>query len=397
MSHRTPILPNATGRHGLPALAAPHRLVSVTLAAVLTLVIGCGDDSESPGAGGSTSAGGSGAATGTGAGGSGGAAGGHDCTGEMVTIADAAGSWSHGQEVTITGCNFSTDGDELPVKFDDFEGCDPGTDLGQRGWHVSAEGDTALPTCDTGQSYGQGTVSGHADMSGGGEAATFLRGQDAMAFYVSLWFYYFTDGAPATHKGVRVHADDGAHQYTAYPGVFMQDYAGPNARITVEPMNEASSPPVEWQSYSHSTVPQNGWHRLEYYFALSQSPGAADGAIRNWLDGTLEADAQGVTRGDGVTDHWQLVMLPFYYGNGGGGTVWYDDVYIAKSLAHLELCSGATWSSKDTCQVQLPTSWTDTRIVATVNQGGLSAGPLYVYVVASNGQANATGHQIDLQ
>ncbi len=75
--------------------------------------------------------------------------------------------------------------------------------------------------------------------------------------------------------------------------------------------------------------------------------------------------------------------------------IWVDDVYIDNTKARVELCEGATWSTRIACDIQIPTSWSDSTIKATVNTGTFQTDDIaYLYVVDSDGTVNSSGYQV---
>jgi len=292
-----------------------------------------------------------------------------------------AGDIQHGETVQISGSAFGATGRELPILFDDFESGQLGENLNTGKWQTDSGNGSEDPVFDDSYAYG-GSQSGHGDMHDGGDSAAFIRGVNSHQVYVSLMFrYQVTRGEPVTSKGVRVHADDGPNVYTSYPGMFVQDYYSRN-RNTIAYKDGSGTV----SDYSPGDLEQNQWMRKEYYLQMSYPAGSSNGVVKSWIDTELDSNWGGVSREAGVSDVYQLVMMPFYFGNGGGGRVWYDDVYISKSQARVELCNSASWSNCSGRSIQVPTSWGNSVIEATLNLSGISlSGDLYLYVIDDEG------------
>jgi hypothetical protein len=96
---------------------------------------------------------------------------------------------------------------------------------------------------------------------------------------------------------------------------------------------------------------------------------------------------------------WQNYFGTDAYGNMTSGSTWVDDVYISHgSRARVELCDSSTWSGRRKCIIQPPVSWSDSSISIVLNQGDFSSGSTaYLYVVDSSGDVVGTGYPITLQ
>jgi hypothetical protein len=77
-------------------------------------------------------------------------------------------------------------------------------------------------------------------------------------------------------------------------------------------------------------------------------------------------------------------------------TIDVDDFYMDDTPARVEVCNAPTYSASTKCELQIPTTWSDTAIRATLKRGYLSAGTAYVYVFNRSGNVNATGHAVTI-
>lgn len=301
-------------------------------------------------------------------------------------ITAVSGEATNGSTIQISGSKFGSTGNELPLKFDDFESGTVGANLNTGGWSTDSSSQNPDPQFSKEYAY-SGSQSGYADIREKGDSGAFIRGLNSETAYVSLMFRYVIDsGDPATTKGVRLHADDGPNVYSSYPGMFVQDFYSRH-RISIKPTDDGGDSFSTYQS----VLSQNKWMRKEYYFKISTPAGSSNGQILSWVDGALKDEWEGVNRLSGVSDIYQLVMMPFYIGNGGGGRFWYDDVYISKSRARVEVCKNASWSACNTRSIQVPMSWNGTSITAKLNLAGLDGlGDLYLYVIDGDGVVSAS-------
>ena len=287
--------------------------------------------------------------------------------------------------VVISGL-FPVSGNEVPIKFDDFEQGVVGDNLNTGGW-LTGESNHPNPTdsppiyIDT-KAY-SGAKSGYADITTGGDCATFLNNLNTETMYVSLMFYCEIYEDPDTTKGVRVHADNHSNIYTSYPSIKVQDF-DKGHRITIEQGGEAG---VSDQTVYIEDLPRSSiaWMRLEYWFKAS-TPGITNGKVQYWKDLLLRKDSTLMTRISSVGTNYDLVMLPFYAGNGGGAEFYYDDVYISKSLARVEIGDKEQWSQCSKRSIQQVTSWGQNSIIINSNFSGfVDAVNAFLWVVDANG------------
>ncbi len=203
-------------------------------------------------------------------------------------------------------------------------------------------------------------------------------------------FYYTLNGSPVTSKYFRVNANDGPNIYTSYPNIMPQDFADSSFRITVCPEEEAGG--KFWADYP-GVIPASSWQRTEFWFKISDPAGSSNGEIEYWRNLNQLTNWSGVNRSSGVSRVWELAMMPFYFGNGGGGEQWYDDVYLSYSRARAEIGNASTWSGCSTRQIQGVTSWSNSSITIKANLGSFgSVSGKYLYVVDNNGTVNANGY-----
>lgn len=83
--------------------------------------------------------------------------------------------------------------------------------------------------------------------------------------------------------------------------------------------------------------------------------------------------------------------------DGGLITMDFGEIYIDNTPARVEICSGAAWSSRAHCEIQIPTAWSDTATTITVNQATFlndGSTTYYLFVVDPTGTPNSTGYPI---
>jgi len=92
------------------------------------------------------------------------------------------------------------------------------------------------------------------------------------------------------------------------------------------------------------------------------------------------------------------IHTQFYFDQVSNGTgpgplyVYYDNIYIDNTWARVMLCDTPTWSACTKPEVQIPVTWSDSKIEAVVNYGDLDVSqPIYAYVVNQAGISNENG------
>lgn len=298
-----------------------------------------------------------------------------------------------GAGVNLGGSGFGPDA--TPFKFDDFESGTPGSSVGLGGWSTSVDNgpnpNNEPPLYDNTRSW-SGVQCAYANMLSGGDCAAYLTSFNSAQVYCSFMHYYTVTGSPSTQKGFRAHADDGPNVYTSHPGFFTQDYNTVN-RVTVNAGESGGG--TNGASYYMSASSAGQWFRTENYWKLS-TPGIADGSVRVWRDLNLIENNDGniITRDSSVSDIFQVVMLPFYFGNGGGGENWLDDVYISKTQSRLEIGNANTWGTCTKRTIQNPQIWSDTSIEFTLRFVDLIGEPKFLFHVDAGGNATLLGEFI---
>jgi hypothetical protein len=150
------------------------------------------------------------------------------------------------------------------------------------------------------------------------------------------------------------------------------------------------------------------WHRNEVLFDNTETPyyprviASVDGVERvNKVSG--ESGFCGSTPSNCTVGSWgpatgiyAVGYDPNIDGTGANPSFDFDDIYVDDTRSRVEICTGSTWAAKGACEVQIPhTSWGDTTLQITVNQGAFAdSSTAYLYVVDADGVANTNGEEI---
>ena len=153
-------------------------------------------------------------------------------------------------------------------------------------------------------------------------------------------------------------------------------------------------------------APMGTWHRFDIYVDLTKPDGQK---IHNWyVDGKKVPRTNQYYNNDaaltssGVIDGFNYLSWLMFQFQGTDEYPWpqyMDDAYADFTQARVELSEYSTWdeTAQHRKELQPPTSWSDTGITATFNQGQFSTGQTaYLYVVHDDGSVNASGYPITL-
>lgn len=129
------------------------------------------------------------------------------------------------------------------------------------------------------------------------------------------------------------------------------------------------------------------------------------GTVRYIVNGRRIIDQRGniQTLAQTETLPWNAVLFGFYIANyadtdpSHGLDEYIDDVYIDNSWARVEIGDAASYDSCTHREIQIPVSWTDTRIEVNANYGSFASGQsAYLYVTDASGRVNASGYRVTL-
>lgn len=300
------------------------------------------------------------------------------------SVTGTSGAVTHGQNITISGSGFGTKSTAAPNLWDTvdnqsaYSGLSNGSTIpvgGSNPWGANYDSATTYRTTG-GDQRGKSTANYYAANSRM-NALGSRQVTGATYLYVSWWFKTATTIPEAGHssKYLRVSDfDDIPHRTFSWTQI--------QAYVFEDPNYCANS----WVSYSPSI---NDWHFFEAFFdsVNERFTLAVDGSTRY---NNIDWSSASVTVLDDIDG----------IGFDGGGssppyiTSWVDDIYVDSTPQRVMICSGSTWDSRGTCEMQIPSAWSDTSVTVTVNQGAFTdSSSQYLYVVDASGDGG-TGRQI---
>lgn len=292
---------------------------------------------------------------------------------------------AHGQSVTVTGSGFGSKSSAAPLLWDDFEDGTVGASVGTSG-KVSWGTDGTAPEFST--TNNRGGVSTK-------NARAVLAGSNVDGNYHDM---FYKDGLDLSGK--------------AYIGfwAYFNSYAPGNQ---VKYWRIGSGGTGGYPTYSYFRT--DGWGRYQYTYPSGSDCGSAGGG--SWYDGVednifgewifveLIADFGSVGSSNGSIhvfvngvdqggeDNYQLLTssscLPssvrfgeYLQDADGTTTNYFDDIYVDNTWARVVIGNASTYASSTQREVQRVSSWGDTAIAFTVNQGGFDPGETaYIYVI----------------
>lgn len=250
--------------------------------------------------------------------------------------------------------------------------------------------------------------------------------------YITYWTRgYWDNVANGQWKQVRIQRDQSPVNSSSGPGFYLSKSSASGNLIenypTAIPGQMASSfrtstgctdsvPPGYSIHYmNNNTLAGNSaggtwdkWYRYEIY-TEEGTPGNTDGTLiyRIHEPGVSIRTGANYNRcvemvGAGVTEHFNYLVLGHYAGDKFSTvTGWWDDVFVQiGSQARVEIGDASTWDACTHREIQVPTSWSDTKIDVTLNLGSFddkSQKELFLYVVDAEGNVNQDGMKLDLR
>ena len=145
---------------------------------------------------------------------------------------------------------------------------------------------------------------------------------------------------------------------------------------------------------------EDRWYRMELELTVSDygvDNGPASLRMYDPDGNTLEVDDDTVMNFY-TTQAYRWFIWQNYQGNLMTDLeVYTDDHFVQFTPARVELCNSSTWVARTHCEIQYPTSWSDTSIDIEVNSGSFTTGETaYLYVVDDNSEVNSLGYEIEI-
>lgn len=316
-----------------------------------------------------------------------------------ITVASITGGY-----VSVSGLSFGTKSPAEPILFETFDSGTNGQSIG--GWNGWVSYNDTNGGYLSNISPYSGTLSAYNRITGP-NAASPVYFEDS-EFNTSNYFFSATDEIYYSYVAKYVvTGDDSGVDKWGRVNCAPNTYNGPGDMTiqlgyvsfnTGSASNEANDDDGKSVWLDGGTRFTN-WTRQEMYRKLS-TPGVANGMVQFRVGPEMRTWTNIVTRGSGYSFQQTNIMLGLMLANAendGDHRMYVDDVYVDKTRARVEVCTGSTWSNRGSCNPQPPTDWSATSISATANTIGLAdEESAYVYVVDSDGAANSAGYLVTI-
>lgn len=328
-----------------------------------------------------------------------------------------SGALNHGSTITISGSGFGTKANAAPLVWDDASGPDINTVWDgiwpntippyNTSYHTPMRGvdlpQTHVTRYIAGDHYAASAATAvAAGFAGGGDVVVFKNiNVQSFPFYIySSWYQRLDDSwVFGPNNNIKTFAYsvccspyENNNWYTAYgPPHPNSATDGGTQWVITDDGHSLMSPDMNGHNawWGHAVNPAAGkWSKVEVVVKVTNQ---TDGYIQVRENGNLVVNYVGPTdrypgtaRTVGVGG-WSLVKAPSNWR-------YYSDIYLDTTLARVVLANNSVLSKATVIENQIPSSWSDGAVTATVNLGQFQAGQAaYLFVVDSTGTANASG------
>jgi len=309
-------------------------------------------------------------------------------------INEVTGSISEGNSITITGTNFGAHSDNQPNAdyvanaWDDLDDGYISSDIfgsdnyGPEYWTNSAEQRTGSSNCARSfRSSDTSFTSVFGDSVTGGAAS--LKAGTNTTIFVSGWFMLPAASVTLMENVVSEQCKFISSTNNAGCGNQYWNFMG-NTRINYEDSRIAENPPE--LTVGNGIVDAGVWNRFSIELTPTHTYFYCNGKQYS------------------TKTSWQCTPgdLDIYWFRYFGGSDWYvygDDFYADYTIARVELSENSTWdtTTRKHLEIQPATSWSDSSITITLNQGSFQEGDtVYLYVIDENGVANTNGYPLNI-
>ena len=248
--------------------------------------------------------------------------------------------------------------------------------------------------------------------------------------YVSFWMYWTTGSLASCDqfKILRIQSQAGTVSDANGSTLYLHKYLGTSEWLNLcddnQPYNAECYPSTpatlcQMQAGTHTggeifSIDKSQATRVEYYWKENSSLGASDGSVQIimhepngegikdavTLDGNLRTRSSSML-GTFTTGLKRAFIFQGFIGNNCNDAyaeyAYYDDIYIAKSRARIELGNASTWDGCSRREIQKATSWSATSVSFEANTTGWTTGQTaWLYVVDKNGLHNTNGVEVEI-
>lgn len=313
------------------------------------------------------------------------------------SITGASGSIKTGESISITGSGFGSHNLQIESLQQSIEGGTNGQIFQKSGWTLSDWDLYGVSPRYADDSVHSGSKSIKCSYTAGGNCAFAYDMPDVgpgQRFYATWWVKYSGSTAgqwKMFRASEALTISDGNQQLNMFNWFSLQQ------QNVLHPSYPAQR--TLWYGGLYPTG-DNTWHRVELDY-VAGSTSTANGVITVRVtkeNGTVATGSNSDVNTHPNGGSWRHAIWQNYLGNGitGANNIWLDDLYVQYNTpARVELCAGSTWGNRGKCEIQVPSKWGTSQIVAMVNSGSFaSSSTVYIYVVDSSNAVNSNGYQV---
>lgn len=319
------------------------------------------------------------------------------------SITGVSGAITKGQTITLSGASFGI-GPTI-YKWDDFENGTNGAVI-SNGWATPMTDPHYTNTSQRTNS----TLSAYSDE--GTDDLTYNHGGTLSAIFTTFWTRINWSSTAENFSGNYNNKWIDILDYNYYLGgndadpmlTVITQWSYPSTQLNWRDSSDGCSPSsLEYTVDSINNRTDDTWERVELYAVAATD---ATGTVLMWQQtgGEGYTFEQVVNRTNVQTlctsgsDNWSAVTYGFMSRDGTTES-WFDDIYIASSMARVEVGDNSIWANCTHREIQIPTEWKDdgTSITLTFNQGSFAdGGTVYLYVVDAEGNVGGLDTDSDI-
>jgi len=357
------------------------------------------------------------------------------------TITGTSGTWTHGNNVTITGSSFGPKSPAPPLVWDDCTN-NPALSTYYSDWEPTeaAGGSTynmayrSLPYRNVDSPDGRATYAlagAHAETD---STLTYHQGgtvglgidNTSHNYYINYWYridpLFDEENGVGTDNMKEITLSPTAGDF--YDGIFgFTDWCNDD----VPDINQTSSCRLQRTPYDCPELPYrcsgnyqvyhnnpiNGWIKMQWEGRWSSTESVPTWMLTTYPDGVKT-----------YRSHYNTPVTTYYYvaedcgsptsmqltGIGGFARVprynlgtnsfrYFSRVYFDNTLSRVMIGDNQTYTDCTKLEPQPPVTWVESSpdtIIITLNQGILSTGTAYIFIFDNNGDVNLTGYEITI-
>lgn len=304
-------------------------------------------------------------------------------------INDIEGGINPGDEVALYG-EFFGEGDYLPISWDDFENGTPNTQVGAP---IIGPNWTTLSR-DPKPSYSD-------DMAISGNNSVFITwpnysisafGWSNQGPFQSLYITFFrhftpedTENYPHNFKMMYLYGNARYGTQNDSPH-FLIGAIMPTRTNWIYAIQNHPTQNFYWQKRTNYWETCYKWQRWEVYADIGSGNGTCDGQIEGWLDADKVFHLHNINMSDSPGQYRDFRLGHMFQGHDQNDKCYYDDVYISRTRARVEIGNSQDFESCSKREIQIPEVWTNNYIRINLNFNIFDENEnLFLFVVDENG------------